>query len=71
MYIPGRPDEIHTVPAHRNLIGRSISAMPPVLSSSSTLPPPSSRGFSPAGKKISMRVSKMKVFRFFIVFKTA
>ena len=71
MYIPGRPDEIHTAPAHWNLIGCSMIATPPVLSPSSTLPPPSSCSFSPAGKKNSTRVSKFMYFDFFIVFKIA
>jgi hypothetical protein len=71
VYIPGRPDEIPTAPAHWNLIGRNLTAKPPVLSPNNILPPPLSCSFSPAGKKNSTRVSKLQVFRFFIVFKIA
>jgi len=50
MYIQGGPVEIQT-PTHRNLIDRTTTALPVVLSPSSMLPPPSSDGvFFPARK---------------------
>ena len=60
------PADIQT-PAHWNLIGRSITAAPPVLSPSSNLPPPLSHcAFIPA-RKYLVRVSKIfKCFDFFL-----
>jgi hypothetical protein len=50
MYVQGSPVEIQT-PAHWNLIGRSMTAPPPVLSPNSILPPPSTHyAFLPEGK---------------------
>ena len=63
MYIPDSPVEIQTT-IHWNLIVRSMTAAPPVLSPSSNLPPPSSHcAFIPA-RKILRRLSK----RFFLIF---
>lgn len=50
MYIQGCPVEIRT-PIHRNLIGRTTTALPVVLSPSSMLPPPSSHGVPRFSKK--------------------
>jgi len=54
-----------------NLIGRSMTAPPPVISPSSILPPPSSpRAFIPAAKNL-VCVSKTLLFQFFTILETA
>ena len=59
----GSPAEIQTS-AHWNLIGRSMTASPPVLSSRSILPPPSSHCTSIPARNNSAHVSQM-LFQFF------
>jgi hypothetical protein len=70
MSIESSPVEIRT-PAQCNLIGRSMTAPPPVLSPGSILPPPSSpRSFIPATKDLAC-FSKTVLFQFFTILKTA
>jgi hypothetical protein len=54
------PVEIQ-IPAHWNLIGRSVTAPTAVLSPSSTLPPPSSHCAYIPARNISARSSKFMV----------
>jgi hypothetical protein len=62
--VQGSPVEIQT-PTHYNLIGRSMSAQPPVYSPSSILPPSSSHcAFIPARKKLGARVKTVICFNF-------
>jgi hypothetical protein len=58
MYIQGRPGEIQTL-THRNLIGRTTTALPFVLSPSSMLRPPSSPCIFFPARKIPREFQKM------------
>jgi hypothetical protein len=70
MCIQSSPVKTRT-PTQSNLIGRSMTAPPPVLSPSSILPPPSPPcAFIPATKNL-MCVSKTLLFQFFTFLKTA
>jgi hypothetical protein len=65
----GVPAEIQT-PAHRNLIGRSMTVLPPVLSPSSILPPFLSLGALILAKgKIREKLQKFYLFQFFCFLK--
>jgi hypothetical protein len=64
VYIKGSPVEIQ-IPKRQNAIGRSATAIPPVLSPSSILPSLSSySAFIPANKN-SAHFKKSYYFRFF------
>jgi len=52
----------------RNIIGRSMTALPPVLSPSSILPPPSSHCVSIPAKKNPACLSEMLFFNLFYLF---
>jgi hypothetical protein len=58
------PSEIQTT-THGNLIGRSKTTPPFVLSPSSILPPPASHCAFTAVRKISVRVDKNVIFVYF------
>jgi len=67
MYMQGSPVEIQ-IPAHWNLIGRSMTAPTAVLSTSITIPPPSSHCAYIPARKISARSSKSYGFNFYFIF---
>jgi hypothetical protein len=67
MYIHGSPVEIQSE-INWNLIGRSVTAPPPVLSPLIVLPPPSCHFAIISARKISARVSKMLLFQFILHF---
>jgi len=68
MYIQGNPDEIQR-PAHWNMISRSMTAQPPVLSPSSIPKLLSSQcAFIPSKKKKKTPCCFQKYYYFFIFF---
>jgi hypothetical protein len=68
VYTRDIPVEIKT-PADWNLIGRSMTAPPPVLSPSSISAPPSSYCAFIPGREKSPLVLKMLLFKFFTLFR--
>jgi len=64
----GSPVEIQTS-TQWNLIGRRMTAPPPVLSPSSILPLPSSLGTSITARKNSVCVPKTILYQFYILYK--
>ena len=65
LYIQGSPVEIHIL-AHWNLIVRSMTALPPVLSPNSILRLPSSHcAFIPAGENLGMSLKNILILFYF------
>jgi hypothetical protein len=67
MFIQRSPVEMQT-PMYWNLIGRNMTATPPVLSPSSIILPPSSQSTFIPARKYSARVSKYYYYYYFLKF---
>jgi hypothetical protein len=63
MYIPGNAVEVQAA-TNWNLIGRGMTALPPVLPPNSTVPPLSPQSAVTPARKNPSRISKL-LFQFF------